>query len=61
MMQLEQIETNVAKFTSKLKEMKRPDEVIQFQAGMIASLIAALTTKDLTIQQTLLEALDINQ
>lgn len=60
-MQLDTIETHVAKFTSKLKEMKRPDEVIQFQAGMIASLIAALTTKDLTIQQTLLEALDINQ
>ena len=55
-MQLDQIETNVSNFTSKLKQMKHPEEVIQFQAGMIASLVAALTTKDLTIQQTLLEA-----
>lgn len=59
-MQLEQIESNVAKFTSKLKEMKHPDDVIQFQSGMIASLVAALTTKDLTVQQTLLNALDLN-
>lgn len=58
-MQLEQIESTVASFTSKLKEMKRPDDVIEFQSGVIASLVAALTTKDLTIQQTLLDALNL--
>lgn len=58
-MQLDQIEANVASFTSKLKEMKRSDDVIEFQSGVIASLVAALTTKDLTIQQTLLDALNL--
>ena len=60
-MPIEYIEANIAKFTSKLKEHKSPDDVIQFQAGMIASLVAVLTTKDLTVQQSLLKTLGIKQ
>lgn len=60
-MPIELIEANVARFTSKLKEMKSPDAVIQFQAGMIASLVAALSTKDPAIQQTLLETMDLKE
>ena len=60
-MPIEYIEANVARFTSKLKEYKSPDDVIQFQAGIIASLIAALSTKDLTVQQSLLIALGLKQ